>query len=133
MSGVGHYWTCQARTYDGIQTGSILQGAYSFRSSWRPIYKIGSPVPVQVKFLEGEERFDFEHEYQNIKITHSGANFQNSFTNFDLIEINPLSSNWGVTGTSIKLYPSSGKLIANKISLEEDSLMSNNTSIVKYY
>lgn len=131
-SGVGHYITTYSKSYDGTTTGSILQGGYSFNSRFQPIYKIGSPVPAQVKFLNGQEQFNFTHEYP-IKITHSGKTQQNTFTDFDIIELYPLSKDWEDTNTKTTLYPSSGKLISNKINIQENNIILSETQIIKYY
>jgi hypothetical protein len=133
LSGVGHYWTTYAKSSNGLTTGSILQGNYSFQSEFVPIYKIGSPIPSQVKFLNGQEQFNFTSEYTGIKIIHSGGNFQNTFTDFDTIEINPLAKDWSNTTNKITLYLGSGKIISNKTNIQENSLILSETSIIKYY
>jgi len=131
-SGVGHYWSTVAKSYDSTQTGAVLQMSYDFNINWQPIYKIGSPYPIEVKFLNATEEFSFVSEYEK-RITNTGENFKSQFSDFDIIQINPLSSTWESSASSITLFPCSGKIISNKINISEDSLILQETSVIKYY
>lgn len=131
-SGVAHGWNSYAKNYAGTSTGSILELDYSFSLEWATRYKIGNPNPISVKFINGTENFEISSEYES-RILYSGQNFSGKFTDFDIIEINSLSKDWSVGETPIKLYLQSGKVVSNNINITEDSLILNNTSIIKYW
>jgi hypothetical protein len=133
LSGVGHYWTTYAKSSNGLTTGAIFQFNYSFQSNFSPIYKIGSAIPVQVKFLNGQEQFNFTSEYAGNKITCSGKNFTEIFNDFNIIEINPLSADWSIPVNKITLYPSGGKIVSNKMNIQENNIILDETTIIKYY
>lgn len=132
-SGVGHYWTTYAKLGNETATGSLLQGNYSFRASWSPIYTIGQASPSQVKFLNAEENFSFLSEY-NLYVTFSGDEFTSKFTDVEMIEINNISSDWSsANNNSLKIYPASGTIVNHGVEFTQSSPILSQTDIVKHY
>jgi hypothetical protein len=129
-SGFGHYWTTYFK--GDTSTGSIFQGTYDININWIPIYKIGQKTPVAVKFLAAQENFSFLSEYES-RIAYSGEDFASKFNDFNIIEINPVSFDVGISGQKVILYPASGKITSNKIEISENNLILNNTTIIKSY
>ncbi len=132
-SGIGHSWTTYAKKSDNSLTGSLIQCSYSIKLDWQPVYKIGSKFPVEVKFLKAEENFNITNEY-NLKIKSSGETFENVFNDIEVIEINNISSAWdSLNSSNVKLYPVSGKIITNNINISENNLITQETTIQKFY
>jgi hypothetical protein len=109
-----------------------LQLGYAFSLNWQPIYRIGNPYPTEVKFLGGIEEFSFVSEYEK-RVTNTGEFFESKYTDFDIIEINPLSQTWIAGASPLILYPCSGKITSNRVSIQEDNLVVQETAVIKYY
>lgn len=134
-SGIAHSWTTYAKKGDNTITGSLIQCVYNMKLDWQPVYKIGSPYPFEVKFLKAEETFDITNEY-DLRIQNSGDKFENVFSDIEVIEINNISSSWdnpNINNSNIKIYPASGRIISNNISISENQLVTQETSIIKFY
>jgi len=131
-SGVAHSWTVFPRMASGHLTGSIVSLDYSFSPNWRPVYKVGNPNPVEVKFIDAEETFDIISEYDT-RITYSGQTFTGKFNNIELVQIGAISGLWTGSYASLYLYPNSGRVISNSINIQENSIIVQNTSIIKNY
>lgn len=133
-SGLAHYFTVYPKLSNSTTTGTLLQMKYDIKFNWKPIYKIGQSIPVQVKFLGAEENFSIVSEYNNVKITFSGEEFTTIFNDIELIEINNISSDWTTENkNSLYLYPASGKIISNNVNFSEQGPILQETNIKKFY
>lgn len=129
-SGIGHYWTTYFK--NNSSTGSVIQGNYNLSLNWKPLFKVNQTAPFAVKFLNGEESFNFLSEYES-RINYTGEDFSSKFTDFKVIEINPISDTVGITGSKITLYPESGRINENRININSQNFILNETNIIKYY
>ena len=133
-SGVAHSWTSYAKTNNGNSTGSILSLNYNFQSEVRPVYKIGRPTPIEVKYLNSTESFEITSEHES-RITYSGQTFTGKFNDIEIIEIGPISGLWNnvANGSKIFLYPNSGKITSNSVDIGENDIIVNQATVIKYY
>ena len=132
-SGIGHYWSTYPVSHNGLATGQLIDFNYSASLEWRPTYKIGTNIPVEVDFLKGNEEFSLNHENTGVQITYSGRLIEENFPNFHKIELYPLSYSFGnSTANKITLFLASGEITSNRVDLREDSTTINSTSVVKY-
>jgi len=133
-SGIAHAWSTFPKTHNNLSTGTLISFDYVSSMEWRPIYKIGRNTPVETKFIKGTENFVLNHETTGTRVVYSGRFIEENIPSFHHLELFPLSFVMGANTTNkITLYLASGKLINNRINIQEDSLIANETSVVKYF
>lgn len=130
---IAHYWASQISNADYTVNGDIITLDYNFRANWQPVYKIGSSIPSQVILLGSQETFNFTSEYES-NITYSGLSVQDSLANCSKLRINNLSYDWTTTGWfPLDFSLTDGKIISHAINLSENSIVTTQAEIVKYY
>ena len=133
-SGIGHYWSSYIKSHNDSNTGSLVSFNYSCSLNWLPIYKIGSNIPADVKFIDGREEFQLSHETSGTRITYSGRSIEENIPSFHKIELYPASFAFGnYTTNKITLWLASGEITENRVNIQEDSVIMNETSVIKYF
>jgi hypothetical protein len=131
-SGIAHSWLVYPKMASGHLTGSIASLNYSFSPNFQPIYKIGNPNPTEVKFINANEEFSIISEYDN-RILYSGQAFTGKYFDIQIIEINPLSGLFTANTSKLYLYPNSGRITSNRINIQENSIIIQESNIIKDY
>ena len=133
-SGIAHHWSSYIQSHNSSATGSLVSFNYSCSLNWLPIYKIGSSIPTEVKLLDGREEFQLSHETSGTSVTYSGLSIEENIPSFHKIELYPISFAFGrYTTNKITLWLASGKITENRLNIQEDSVIMNETSVSKYF
>lgn len=130
--GIAHYWTTQVFNQDFSNTGSIIQGNYSFKANWEPIYVLGNKYPNSVNFINAQEDFNFISE--NIKHSlFTGERAETAFNTYNLLRLNDIAYSYGQGLASLDFPLSGGIINNNEINVKTDNIITSKVSITKYY
>lgn len=131
--GLAHYWTTFIQDIDGNNNGEIINLNYSYKTNWKPIYKIGDSLPCQVTLLNSQENFDITCE-NSPQVTFSGQNINDIIQSYYKIQINNISEIWTDANRFILyLYLASGQLVSCETNMSDNSVPISKLNIVKYY
>lgn len=131
-SGIAHSWLVYPKMLNNTLTGSIVSLNYSFSPNFQPIYKIGNPNPVEVKFVNANEEFSITSEYDN-RILYSGEIFTGKYFDIQIIEINPLSGLSTTNTSKLYLFPNGGIVTSNRINIQENNTILQESNIRRDY